>query len=65
METVNMQVIARMKSDFPDKFGIPRHNNFYHYISVSGSQRLLKAEDLGTVKKSILTDPKKEDWNLL
>ena len=48
-----------------NRFGIPRHNNFYHYISVSGSQRLLKAEDLGTVKKSILTDHKKEDWNLL
>lgn len=48
-----------------NKFGIPRHNNFYHYITVSGSQRLLKAEDLGTVKKGILTNPKKEDWNLL
>ena len=26
METVNMQIIARMKSDFPTKFGIPRQS---------------------------------------
>lgn len=26
MENVTMQVIARMKSDFPDKFGIPRQS---------------------------------------
>lgn len=26
METVNMQIIARMKSDFPSKFGIPRQS---------------------------------------
>jgi len=26
METVNIQVIARMKSDFPTKFGIPRQS---------------------------------------
>ena len=26
METVTMQIIARIKSDFPDKFGIPRQS---------------------------------------
>lgn len=26
MDTVNMQIIARMKSDFPTKFGIPRQS---------------------------------------
>ena len=26
MENVNIQVIARMKSDFPTKFGIPRQS---------------------------------------
>ena len=26
MESVNMQIIARMKSDFPSKFGIPRQS---------------------------------------
>lgn len=26
MENVNMRIIARMKSDFPDKFGIPRQS---------------------------------------
>jgi tRNA (Thr-GGU) A37 N-methylase len=26
MENVNIQIIARMKSDFPTKFGIPRQS---------------------------------------
>ncbi len=32
METVSIQVIARMKSDFPSKFGIPRQSGLIHEL---------------------------------
>ena len=47
-----------------DKFGVPRHGNRYHYVTVSGAQRLLTGSELGTIKNGILTNPKKEDWSL-
>ena len=32
MENVNIQVIARMKSDFPSKFGIPRQSGLVQQL---------------------------------
>ena len=32
MESVNMQIIARMKSDFPTKFGIPRQSGLVEQL---------------------------------
>lgn len=48
-----------------NKFGVARHNNLYHYITVSGAQRLMKVEELGTVKNGKLINPEKKDWYLL